>query len=371
MGNSLWRLQTSLNYVAQMVYELSREEDVEVLVADWGSEIPLRDVLELSPSAARIVSFILIPPEIACDLQKDSPFAEVLALNAAARRAGGDYIGRIDQDILVDKHFIEYFFELYEGRQQLEVPLNSALLFANQRMVPYRFVVRCPSIWAVHKYIGWFGRFLKIDLSPKTIFWHHGVGIWLIHRNLWNECGGYDEQMIYMNDMEKNMIRRLMMKYQLVNLGQLLNYVFYHIEHYHPRMPRRSRIYRKVNPDALFVNPDILNPNGSDWGLVKYSFEKLPYSPDRKKVETTTFRQSPFEWWFFMLLIVSAGVQMAWDKIVKVKSFRPVVYIVWRRRAYIAWETVHGQPLFSWPRLLVGLWVQKKREKKTGRQEYL
>src|SRR5437867_6244589 len=79
MGNSRWRLETSLNYVAERVHESGRERDVEILVADWVSEIPLQEVLQLSPAAARIVSFILIPPEIARPLQKDSPFAEVLA----------------------------------------------------------------------------------------------------------------------------------------------------------------------------------------------------------------------------------------------------------------------------------------------------
>jgi hypothetical protein len=93
-GNSRWRLETTLNYAAQRVDELCREEDVEILVADWGSEIPVREVVQLSPTAANIVSFILIPPAIARDLQKDSPFPEVLALNAAAQRARGQYIGR-------------------------------------------------------------------------------------------------------------------------------------------------------------------------------------------------------------------------------------------------------------------------------------
>ncbi len=157
MGNSLWRLQTTLNYVAQKVHELSREEEVEVLVSDWGSDIPLREVLELSPDAARMISFILIPHEVACDLQKDSPFAEVLALNAAARWAEGEYIGRIDQDTLVGKRFLEYFFDLYEGRRELEVPLNSVLLFANHRIVPYRFSVRCPALQTVNRYINTFG----------------------------------------------------------------------------------------------------------------------------------------------------------------------------------------------------------------------
>ena len=122
MGNSRWRLETTLNYLAQRIRELGRENDVDVLVADWGSDIPLSEVLQLSPAAAKIVSWLLIPPEIARPLQKDSPFPEVLALNAAARRATGEYIGRIDQDTLVGRRFLEFFFELYEGTQPLDVP---------------------------------------------------------------------------------------------------------------------------------------------------------------------------------------------------------------------------------------------------------
>lgn len=53
-GNSPLRLETALNYVAQNVYELGRKEDVEVIVADWGSETPLRGVLQLTPAAAKI-----------------------------------------------------------------------------------------------------------------------------------------------------------------------------------------------------------------------------------------------------------------------------------------------------------------------------
>lgn len=379
MGNSLWRLQTTLNYVAQKVQELSREQDVELLVADWGSEIPLRDVLELSPAAARIVSFIQIPPETARDLQKDSPFAEVFALNAAARRSSGDYIGRIDQDTLVGKRFLEYFFALYEGRQQLDIPLNSALLFANQRMVPYRVVVRDPSLWAVDKFIDWFGRFFKIEVSPRNLFYKHGVGIWLIHRDLWSECGGYDEQMIYMNLMEVNMISRLMNKYQVINLGQLVNYAFYHLEHYHPLTPRRSSTHRKVNPRRQFTNYEIINPNGPDWGMIQYQLEKLPYSQEKNKAKEPASSQPTFRWLSFLLLLLSAGIQMTGDEIIKMVRTLPAgllnvwnklaepfarSYHVWVERFQIAQETVQRQPIVRWPRLLVILWTQRRDQKK-------
>jgi hypothetical protein len=358
MGNSRWRLQTTLNYVAQRVHELGREEDVEILVADWGSDVPLREVLELSPAAARLVSFILIPPEVARDLQKDSPFPEVLALNAAARRASGEYIGRIDQDTLVGKRFLEYFFELYEGKQRLETPLASALLFANQRMVPYRFCVRCPPLWAVEKYINFFGRFFKIEITSGRAFYKHGVGIWLAHRDVWNASGGYDERMIYMNSMEFSMIDRLKMNsYEVVNLGTLVDYDFHHMEHYPPLALRSSSTHRKVNPDALLLKLEILNPNGPDWGLVQYPLEKIPYSHGGNPAATATVDRPFFNWPGFMILIVFTVIQIGVDGLVK--PFWKG-YVTGKRRIRIARETVHHQPFKSWPRLLRNRWKEKR-----------
>jgi hypothetical protein len=299
------------------------------------------------------VSFIVIPPEIARPLQKDSPFAEVLALNAAARRARGEYIGRVDQDTLVGKRFLEVFFELYEGRQQLETPLNSALLFSNVRMIPYRFAVRCPSLPVVARFVGLFGRLVpKENSRSHSPFYFAGVGIWLVHRNLWSECGGYDERMIYMNAMETNMIIRLMKKYQMVNLGNLTDYDFYHLEHYHPWVMRKTSTHRKVNPHLPFSQPDTLHPNTEGWGLRDHPLQMLP-AVDTGKTVRSIARGWRFDLQLFLLLLLCVGPQMICDIL--------ALYIkAWERRTKIAWQTVCAQPFMCWPRLLVNLWVKRK-----------
>jgi hypothetical protein len=372
MGNSRWRLKTTLNYIAQMVVELNRENEVEVLVTDWGSDIPLRDVLKLSSVATRIVSFIEIPPETARALQKDSPFAEVIALNVAARRSTGEFIGRIDQDTLVGKQFLEYFFDLYEGRQKLEVPLDEALFFSNQRMFPYRVVVRNPSLWIVDRYVHYFGKFMKTEISKYSkIFYRHGVGIWLIHRDLWNECGGYDERLIYMNSMEINMVDRLRSKYQVVNLGKLVNYAFYHLEHYHPLVPRKSSTHRPVNPDYLFENHDTMNPNGQNWGLVQYQYERLTIHSEKNQQQKATLVSTIIRWPSLMWLVIIAGAQMGWDQVrLKWKNITAKPVRIWRQRAQIIRDALLGQPLFRWPRLLVILWFQREQAHKQERQEH-
>jgi len=351
MGNSRWRLETALNYVAKNVHELGREEDVEVLVADWGSEIPLREVLQLSPAAARIVSFLLIPPGIAGTLQRDSPFPEVLALNAAARRVNGQYIGRIDQDTLVGERFLNMFFELHQGIRHSDVPLDSALLFASRRRIPYRFAVRCPSFWIVDWFVHRFGRVLSIETPhPPVPFYHGPVGIWLLPRHLWNECGGYDERMIYMSSMEGDMVYRLLDKYQMVDLGKLADYDFYHLEHFPPWHRRGRSRHRKTNREFC-TQPNVFHPNTKDWGLIRYPLEVLPYGA---KVETGACEEPRDELARFLLLMISAGAQFTWDSLIL--SSR-AAYALWTRRAEIAWKTVRGQPLGRWPNLLRKLWI--------------
>lgn len=380
MGNPRWRLQTALNFLADNVHELGREEEVEIIVADWGSEIPLHKVLRLSGLAARMVSFVVIPSELACELQKDSPFSEVHALNAAARRANGQYIGRIDQDTLIGKRFLKTFFELYEGKQLLNVPLNSAILFANRRSIPYRFASRCPPYDYVDRFVRLFSQSLKVwKYNPHTgIYWTSYVGMLLLYRDIWNWCGGYDEKLIYYDWMEVDIILRLKEKYAVVDLGKLVNYDFYHLDHYQLRASWSAVLHpraksAKSNPYILNLEtpPTLLHPNSKDWGLGCYPLEIVGYSPNCHHFERAGSRDLRSSGMGFTALLFSCGSRMLWDRLNVVLfvllnragRFVLPLYRDWRRRARVAWETICDEPSTSWPGLLVKLWITKRRNR--------
>lgn len=344
MGNSLWRLQTSLNYLAQNVEELGVEDEVEVIVSDWGSATPLRDSLHLSPLAARLTSFIQVPKQVADELQRDSPFAEVFALNAAARRARGEYIGRIDQDTLVGKRFLKKFLEKVTG-QRLDIG------FANLKMLNFRFAVKCPPLSDVTRFIETFGQRLNTENSgSKTQYYFAGVGIWLLHRDLWFESGGYDERMIYMNAMETNHILRLLPKYEMVDLGKLSGFDFYHLEHYHPWTVRKSSAHRKVNPHLPFSQPENLNPNGEAWGMRDYNLELIPAREGKDQPGDQRGSAS------FALLMMRIGPMIAIDRVGL--STRKQMRL-WTHRVSLASKTIKGQPLTAWPTLLKKLWLRR------------
>lgn len=355
MGNSRWRLEICLNYLADRALELGRSDEVEVLVADWGSETPLSETLTLGPAAARIVSFVLVPPTVAGSLQGDSPFPEVLALNTAARRARGKYIGRIDQDTLVGGRFLTTFFKLIGEKRGLEVSPASALLYANRRSVPYRFSVRCPSLDNVERFVRLFGGRLPVWTRPKQPFWTYWVGIWLVHRDLWHECGGYDERLIFYNWMETDMILRLSRKYPIIDLGALVDYDFYHLEHQHPRN-HATRHAKKNRPVDLTATPEF-HPNNKDWGLLNVPLPIAKATSKSGGQASWTAAVPGLREIAFVGVLAATAANVTWDWIV------PVVENFvrrWRHRAFVAWEAMRSESPWRWPRLLLSMWRSRQ-----------
>jgi hypothetical protein len=313
------------------VHRLGREDDVEIIVSDWGSEIPLRDVIALTPEAAQVVRFLIIPAEIARIEQKDSPFPEVLALNAAVRRASGEYIGRIDQDTLVSRRFFETFFWLREKRRLL-VPLDSAVMISNRRRIPYRFANHCPSQWVVDRYLRCFGRFLPLTSTPpRHYFYHVYIGILLMHRDIWYRCGGFDERFIYMDYMELDLTLRLSGEYQVIDFGDLVDNAFYHLDHERPRISRRvNRYERKANPLGSLDNmPAELCPNGADWGLHNHQLEVLQTSLEPQRSRSSR-QQLPVRWTAFVAITLLSALQAMGDVLISyvIRGLRRIKWVL-------------------------------------------
>ncbi len=269
MGNSLWRLQTSINLLVAEAARVGRAHDIEILVSDWGSTVPLREAVRLTGEASALTSFVLTPPDRARALQRDSPFAEVYALNVAARRARGEYVGRIDQDTIVSRRFFRAFFEVYDGGRHLSAPLDRAYLFSARRQIPIEWVTGEPSRAEIARMLAGVGRLMPVHEADN--FWRSPVGILMMHRNIWEEVGGFDERLIYYWWMDADLGTRVATKYPMVNIGAELGYEFYHLEHF-PRGQGDGNIarasHRRLNPTwAAESEGRALNPNGPEWGL--------------------------------------------------------------------------------------------------------
>lgn len=280
-GNPVWRLQTSLNYLAQSYTEFCQRScspfQVEVIVADWGSKIPLRTTLVLTEEASEIVRFVEIPECMAKEQQKDSPFAEVLALNTAIRRSTGEYIGRIDQDTLVTRFFFDTLAKMIQSNKK---SISQTFFFAERCGIPYVFSSRTPRFAIVSCFVRYFGCFLPFDGPQIWPWFDRPVGIVFMHRDLWWELRGYDEHLIYWGWMETDLAYRIQMKYSVVRLRRKMKKSFFHLEHIKLRLPK---IPRQKNPRGV---SKIFIPNSDSWGnltaqnltVKNYDIVSKPYS---------------------------------------------------------------------------------------------
>jgi len=236
-GDSPGRLQITLNHAGVKLHE----HDAEILVCDWGSRVPLREVLTLNAHAKEITRFHYIPRILTS--QFPVQFSEVHALNSVARWAAGDFIGRIDQDTLIGERFVKWF---YSGEPS----------------------ERCFYWWSARRDMK---KDQPLDLHEscresldRGEIWRTAVGIFLMPTRTYHDLRGYDERTIYKNHIEHEFFWRLKQVLEFVDLGKLVDYDFYHL--WHDRADNK-RQKRNVMLDLPTLKNLPLRPNPVRWGL--------------------------------------------------------------------------------------------------------
>ena len=271
MGNSRWRLETSINHALLNAKDANFLDKLEIIVSDWGSEIPLSEVLNLVPEAKDRVKFVHVPPDIAKVEQKDSKFPEVIALNAAARRANGEYIGRIDNDTVIGADFFRKFEQLHKNNPTDELDLDDSFLFVERKSVPYRISRLSLPRSLISFFIKMFSSFLKLESATDwgKEFWHSPVGVMMFHRDIWMATQGYDESLIYWGWMEGDLALRLGQKHKVVEFSKFVGYNFYHLEHYSNLTEYKDRNGAATPRKKNVPKFERLNycENNNSWGL--------------------------------------------------------------------------------------------------------
>jgi hypothetical protein len=281
MGNSRWRLETSINLALLNAKNSNFLDKLEIIVSDWGSEVPLSEVLNLVPEAKDRVKFVHVPPDIAKVEQKDSKFPEVIALNAIARRAIGEYIGRIDNDTVVGADFFRKFEQLYENNPTDELDLANSFLFVERKSVPYRISRLSLPQSLISFFIKLFSSLLKLESATDwgKEFWHSPVGIMMFHRDIWKATQGYDERLIYWGWMEGDLALRLGQKHHVVEFSKFVGYNFYHLEHYSNLTEYKDRNGAATQRNKNVPKFEGLNycENNNSWGLHSSPIELTEY----------------------------------------------------------------------------------------------
>ncbi|MDD5633661.1 MAG: glycosyltransferase family A protein [Candidatus Omnitrophica bacterium] len=361
MGNSNWRLETALNYIGSNLEKLNRLNNFEFIVTDWGSEIPLRKVLKLSPAAQKITRFISVEQNIALELNKSSRFNTVLPVNIAFRRSRGKYIAYTCSDILYSEDFLKALFEIIDGKRSLDFDVDQTLFLTYRRDIPQTLTRHLPDIfmldWCIHNLKNF------LPYGGQTVTRSFRVPIYkaaatlLMHRKLWYECGAFDERLIYWGWSEIDLMHRVASKYSYKYFDAIGVPDVFHLDH--KRLGINMYPFKK-NEEVL---SEIFNPNPDSWGLKDFIFEENVYSVPQSKNHsidhdvTLSLR---------VKVRLTCWAVLGWAQLQALKILRVLNYSlfaqfrisVWKRRIISVTERLKGKPVLQWPVELWHLWLE-------------
>jgi predicted O-methyltransferase YrrM len=267
MPDFRYRITTTINYIARNLHRLGRLDDVDILVTDWGSRVPLAKTLPLSPKAGRICSFLYVPPEVIRAAQNgEEIFHTSLATNVGLRRGRGEYLLLSAADTLIPEHTLESILALLEGRAPAGVVVDRTYFLLSRYHVPWQFIQRQPTLAEWDRYLvlhaGEYGR------DKSAVFGvSGGTGALLMHRSLWHEVRGLDEKLGGWGTNDVDLGLRVTQRYPWIELSCIGISVF-HMEHppsKHPTAPQSRQ-----NPPIHNAKVQI---NDENWGLGTYDLE--------------------------------------------------------------------------------------------------
>jgi len=269
MGNSNWRLETTLNYIASELESIDKLHDVEIILVDWGSPTPLRSTLSLLPSAQRVLRYIEVPIDVHEQVCQGSDFPISIAFNVGIRRAYGEYIALTSGDVL----WPVLLFNALLYSDQSERHLNHSLVFIPRRHVPWDFVSQSPPINDFVHYLITTGPSLPVE--PLIPYYFGCAGALVMHRDLWAESRGNDERLVFWGYNDIDLCLRIRLKYRCLDFSHVSDTTVFHLEHY-PSRESSASAPRKSNPHLF--NP--FTVNDSQWGLAQYKFNQYPEQTD-------------------------------------------------------------------------------------------
>jgi predicted O-methyltransferase YrrM len=267
MGNFGWRLETVLNNMGANIASLPEPDCGEIVLCDWGSEHDkkLIDNLHLTKECADRLRYVYVPPDIAKKYDQDSQYSSSHAINTGVRQAGGEFVVVCDSDVYWREWTMKCLYEAMRAGKIYDYSFADTFFWAARHHVPRNYIRTCPNRADLNKFIETHQHQFVCD-TPETGFGGAVCALTMTHK-MYDECGGYNEKMIYWGVNDICLDRRLCMKYMRVVLNTY-DFRFFHLEHYQTRQLQpgigNPELTRKVN---VWVEPTSINANGPNWGL--------------------------------------------------------------------------------------------------------
>jgi hypothetical protein len=260
MLDFLYRITTTINHLSRSIKNLGLAKQIEILVTDWGSQVPMAQTLELSSEAAEVCTFIYVPREVILATQEDKDYFHTSrAPNVAIRRACGKYIMLYTADTLILEHSLEQMVRMLKGDINLPIDVKGTFIYIPRLNVPWQFLERRPGIEEWDRYLHLVSK--NEPLEPKGFFFLGHAGALMMHHTLWQKYRGFDERMSRWGFNDIDLGFRVTHNHPFFSLSGI-GVFLYHMAH---KSDGRRRVAISQGNPNRFNDRDIVNDE--NWGF--------------------------------------------------------------------------------------------------------
>jgi predicted glycosyltransferase involved in capsule biosynthesis len=259
-GNFLQRLQLNLSKLESNLKEFNIT-DVEILVTDWGSEIPLHTVLDITDF--KFTKFICVPPHTAHQYSPDSAFSFTQALNTGYKQSQGSYIFFIDGDSYIPD---ESFNKLYNLIKDFTLTDN-IFYWASRYHLPYEIHSNISNINELDTFILNWKTNKNSWKHDKINLGHFGgaaMGL-LLSKNICEESSCWYEKLNKWGWVDIEIHNRISSRYPCCGDLEDLDMYFFHLDHHsiaaggqNGHNPHKNALNFKANQDNWGLNDELL-----------------------------------------------------------------------------------------------------------------
>lgn len=268
MRDFKYRASTTINYISRQIARLGRSHQVELVVADWGSEVPLSRGLCLSNDAARISRFMYVPRSVVETARRGgNSFHTAMSFNAACRRGAGEFLMLWSLDTLITEHALDMLLRVLDGTLSLPVSPENAFMVIPRCQVPWQFMQRRPGLEEWDRYL--LLNTGELDHDGCTLLnICSGAGGFVMHRRHWHKSRGIDEDLSGWGFSDIDFGLRIAQMLPWLSLSSI-GVNAYHMEH--PAVGGRVDALANKNPLSYNVEVQV---NHDDWGLGNVELEE-------------------------------------------------------------------------------------------------
>ncbi len=266
LGDFKYRITTTINCLCRNINKIGRLKDIEVIIVDWNSEIPLAQEIYIDKEISEVCKFIYVPPEIASKFNPDNgTFTHSAAMNVGISRAEGEFVLWMSGETLFSEPSLYNLFLLLDKKNNSTFDLYKTAMYISRKDIPWQIIEKKLCLSELERYLQLHGKSLPVQIGFPSI--HAGVGATLMNKSIWEKAQGFNENFKTWGGNDVNLGLRINQSYPSFDL----DYFGINVYEMRERPELKQAIIAAANiPEIMPISIETGNLN---WGLKNYTLE--------------------------------------------------------------------------------------------------